>query len=153
MNRTTGRAAYRAVRDMLVRHRDDYDAAVAAFRWPDIGDRFMLIQANLGTKPPLLREAVGAGEPLNPEVIDHVQRHWGVTIRDGFGQNRDHGVDRQYSGFADEARFDGSATARCWGGDRRPGERAAPPARIILPAAGSAAGESYGRLSGRRWTQ
>jgi acetyl-CoA synthetase len=46
----------------------------------------MLIQANLGTKPPLLREAVGAGEPLNPEVIDHVQRHWGVTIRDGFGQ-------------------------------------------------------------------
>jgi acetyl-CoA synthetase len=25
---------------MLVRHRDDYDAAVAAFRWPEIGDRF-----------------------------------------------------------------------------------------------------------------
>jgi acetyl-CoA synthetase len=46
----------------------------------------MLIQAKLGTKPPLLREAVGAGEPLNPEVIDHVQRHWGLTIRDGFGQ-------------------------------------------------------------------
>jgi acetyl-CoA synthetase len=40
MDRTTGRAAYRAVRDMLVRHRDDYDAAVAAFRWPDLGDRF-----------------------------------------------------------------------------------------------------------------
>ena len=40
MDRTTGRAAYRAVRDMLVRHRDDYDAAVASFRWPDIGDRF-----------------------------------------------------------------------------------------------------------------
>jgi acetyl-CoA synthetase len=40
MDRTTGRAAYRAVRDVLVRHRDDYDAAVAAFRWPDIGDRF-----------------------------------------------------------------------------------------------------------------
>jgi acetyl-CoA synthetase len=37
---TTGRAAYRAVRDILVRHRDDYDAAVAAFRWPEIGDRF-----------------------------------------------------------------------------------------------------------------
>jgi acetyl-CoA synthetase len=46
----------------------------------------MLIQANLGTKPPLLREAVGAGEPLNPEVIVHVQKHWGITIRDGFGQ-------------------------------------------------------------------
>jgi hypothetical protein len=25
---------------MLVRHRDDYDAAIAAFRWPEIGDRF-----------------------------------------------------------------------------------------------------------------
>jgi hypothetical protein len=39
MDRTTGRGAYRAVRDILVRHRD-YDAAVAAFRWPDIGGRF-----------------------------------------------------------------------------------------------------------------
>jgi acetyl-CoA synthetase len=46
----------------------------------------MLIQANLGSKPASLREVVGAGEPLNPEVIEHVQRHWGVTIRDGFGQ-------------------------------------------------------------------
>jgi acetyl-CoA synthetase len=46
----------------------------------------MLIQANLGAKPPSLREAVGAGEPLNPEVIEHVQRRWGVIIRDGFGQ-------------------------------------------------------------------
>lgn len=46
----------------------------------------MLIQADLGAKPPMLREAVGAGEPLNPEVIEHVQKHWGVTIRDGFGQ-------------------------------------------------------------------
>ena len=46
----------------------------------------MLIQANLGAKPPVLREAVGAGEPLNPEVIEHVQKHWEVTIRDGFGQ-------------------------------------------------------------------
>src|ERR1700758_4393656 len=40
MDGTTGRAAYRACRDILMRHRDDYDAAVAAFRWPDIGDRF-----------------------------------------------------------------------------------------------------------------
>src|ERR1700758_3989444 len=40
MDGTTGRAAYRACRDILMRHRDDYDAAVAAFRWPGIGDRF-----------------------------------------------------------------------------------------------------------------
>jgi acetyl-CoA synthetase len=46
----------------------------------------MLIQADLGalTVPP--REAVAAGEPLNPEVIEHVKRLWGVLIRDGFGQ-------------------------------------------------------------------
>ena len=35
MVQTTGRAAYLACRDMLVRHRDDYDAAIAAFRWPE----------------------------------------------------------------------------------------------------------------------
>jgi acetyl-CoA synthetase len=29
---------------------------------------------------------LGAGEPLNPEVIAQVQRHWGLTIRDGYGQ-------------------------------------------------------------------
>jgi acetyl-CoA synthetase len=46
----------------------------------------MLIQAKLGAKPPMLREVVGAGEPLNPEVIEHIRKHWGLTIRDGFGQ-------------------------------------------------------------------
>ena len=33
-----------------------------------------------------LREMVGAGEPLNPEVIEQVQDGLGVIIRDGFGQ-------------------------------------------------------------------
>lgn len=46
----------------------------------------MLIQADLGARPPMLREVVGAGEPLSPEVIEQVRRHWGLTIRDGFGQ-------------------------------------------------------------------
>ncbi len=46
----------------------------------------MLIQADLSrlTTPP--RELVGAGEPLNPEVITRVREAWGSTIRDGFGQ-------------------------------------------------------------------
>ncbi|GHB74465.1 AMP-dependent synthetase [Streptomyces cirratus] len=46
----------------------------------------MLIQSDLGLlrNPP--REAVAAGEPLNPEVIEKVREAWGVTIRDGFGQ-------------------------------------------------------------------
>ena len=33
-----------------------------------------------------LREVLGAGEPLNPEIIDQVQQAWGLTLRDGFGQ-------------------------------------------------------------------
>ena len=46
----------------------------------------MLINADLSGGPGDLREAIGAGEPLNPEVISQVEKHWGLTIRDGFGQ-------------------------------------------------------------------
>jgi len=46
----------------------------------------MLIQADLTALRTPPRLAVGAGEPLNPEVIDQVAKGWGVTIRDGFGQ-------------------------------------------------------------------
>lgn len=46
----------------------------------------MLINAELASKPGSLREAIGAGEPLNPEVIKQVEDHWGLTIRDGYGQ-------------------------------------------------------------------
>jgi acetyl-CoA synthetase len=46
----------------------------------------MLIQADVGTKPANLREILSAGEPLNPEVISQIQRAWGLTIRDGYGQ-------------------------------------------------------------------
>jgi acetyl-CoA synthetase len=46
----------------------------------------MLIKAELGEKPPSLRELLSAGEPLNPEVIEQVRRARGVTIRDGYGQ-------------------------------------------------------------------
>ncbi|MEV5375235.1 AMP-binding protein [Streptomyces nondiastaticus] len=46
----------------------------------------MLIQADLRALRTPPREAVAAGEPLNPEVIETVRRAWGVTIRDGFGQ-------------------------------------------------------------------
>tara|TARA_R110001592_G_scaffold363372_1_gene685976 strand:- start:79735 stop:81354 length:1620 start_codon:yes stop_codon:yes gene_type:complete len=33
-----------------------------------------------------LRHCVGAGEPLNPEIIETWQRATGITIRDGYGQ-------------------------------------------------------------------
>jgi acyl-CoA synthetase (AMP-forming)/AMP-acid ligase II len=64
---------------------DDAAAEVTSLCAPPTVWR-MLIQADLRARPTALREAVGAGEPLNPEVIAHVQKHWGVTIRDGFGQ-------------------------------------------------------------------
>jgi acetyl-CoA synthetase len=46
----------------------------------------MLIQEDLASYPVKIRELVGAGEPLNPEVIDRVKKAWGITIRDGYGQ-------------------------------------------------------------------
>ncbi|MFI9380421.1 AMP-binding protein [Kutzneria sp. NPDC052558] len=46
----------------------------------------MLIQADLTALNTPPRKVVGAGEPLNPEVIDQVRKAWGVTVRDGFGQ-------------------------------------------------------------------
>ncbi|WP_066899476.1 AMP-binding protein [Mycolicibacterium houstonense] len=46
----------------------------------------MLIQSDLGARPEGLREILGAGEPLNPDVIAQVEKAWGLTIRDGFGQ-------------------------------------------------------------------
>jgi acetyl-CoA synthetase len=63
------------------------DAAVTTFCAPPTVWR-MLIQQDLAAwrESLSLRELVGAGEPLNPEVIDAVQRAWGLTIRDGFGQ-------------------------------------------------------------------
>ncbi len=48
----------------------------------------MMIQADLHAYRARIkiRELIGAGEPLNPEVIEQVNNAWGITIRDGFGQ-------------------------------------------------------------------
>ncbi len=46
----------------------------------------MFIKEDLRRYPVKLREAVSAGEPLNPEIIRQVQSCWGLTIRDGYGQ-------------------------------------------------------------------
>jgi acetyl-CoA synthetase len=46
----------------------------------------MLVQSDLASAKTVLRECLSAGEPLNPEVIEQVQRAWGITIRDGYGQ-------------------------------------------------------------------
>ena len=46
----------------------------------------LFIQENLASFKVNLREVCGAGEPLNPEIIDQVRAAWGLTIRDGYGQ-------------------------------------------------------------------
>jgi acetyl-CoA synthetase len=46
----------------------------------------MLIQEDLGNCRTSLREVLAAGEPLNPEVIEQVEKAWGLTIRDFYGQ-------------------------------------------------------------------
>ena len=33
-----------------------------------------------------IRELAGAGEPLNPEIIEQVRDAWGIALRDGYGQ-------------------------------------------------------------------
>jgi acetyl-CoA synthetase len=46
----------------------------------------ILVTQQLADYKTNLRELVSAGEPLNPEIIDHVQEVWGLTVRDGYGQ-------------------------------------------------------------------
>ena len=46
----------------------------------------MLILEDLTRTKVKVREALSAGEPLNPEVIEKVRSAWGLTIRDGYGQ-------------------------------------------------------------------
>lgn len=46
----------------------------------------MLIQQNLADYPVKIRELCSAGEPLNAEIIEQIQRAWGITTRDGYGQ-------------------------------------------------------------------
>lgn len=47
----------------------------------------LLVKENLSRYHlPHLRHCTGAGEPLNPEVIEVWREHFGVTIHDGYGQ-------------------------------------------------------------------
>ncbi|HXR67914.1 MAG TPA: AMP-binding protein [Dermatophilaceae bacterium] len=63
------------------------DESVTTFCAPPTVYR-MLVQQDLAPwrERLSLREMVGAGEPLNPEVIEQVQDGLGIVIRDGFGQ-------------------------------------------------------------------
>ncbi len=67
----------------LLRTMTDHD--VTTFCAPPTVWR-MLVQEDLASWKPAVRELVAAGEPLNPEVIEQVRTAWGITVRDGYGQ-------------------------------------------------------------------
>jgi acetyl-CoA synthetase len=46
----------------------------------------MFVQEDMQKFTTSLREVCSAGEPLNPEIIDHVEKVWGKTVREGYGQ-------------------------------------------------------------------
>ncbi|HET7880036.1 MAG TPA: AMP-binding protein [Acetobacteraceae bacterium] len=46
----------------------------------------MFVQEDLASWKTSLREVLSAGEPCNPEIIEHVQRAWNLTVREGYGQ-------------------------------------------------------------------
>ena len=48
----------------------------------------MLIQEDLASYRGQLklRELIGAGEPLNPEIIEQLRAAWNISLRDGYGQ-------------------------------------------------------------------
>ncbi|MCF8089560.1 MAG: AMP-binding protein, partial [Desulfotignum sp.] len=48
--------------------------------------RMLVLQDLSQYKFPFLRHCVGAGEPLNPEIIEVWKKATGCTIRDGYGQ-------------------------------------------------------------------
>ncbi len=64
----------------------------------------MLINADLSGGPGSLREVIGAGEPLNPEVIEQVRRAWGLRPARRLRPDRDDGRGRQHPRVTAQAR-------------------------------------------------
>ena len=96
-----------------------------------------------------LREVVGAGEPLNPEVIEQVRAAWGLTIRDGYGQTETTLQIGNSPGQPVKPGAMGKPAARL---SRRAARSPTAPSRTRrdLPRARSAAARPDARLSGRR---
>jgi acetyl-CoA synthetase/medium-chain acyl-CoA synthetase len=59
---------------------------ISVFCAPPTAYRVMVQEDLKGRRLATLRHCVGAGEPLNPEVIDAWRAGTGLTIRDGYGQ-------------------------------------------------------------------
>ena len=70
-----------------------------------------LLQENLANYPVRLREVVSSGQPLDPEIIRHVEKRWGLTIRDGYGQTETTALIGNHSGREDQAGIHGQGSA------------------------------------------
>ena len=110
-------AARAARRD---RHARRHDVLRAADRLADADPG----RPRLGARPQL-REVVGAGEPLNPEIIEQRASRLGPDAARRLRADRDDGADRQHARPAVEARLDGPPAAGLRGRARRPRDRRA----------------------------
>ena len=118
---------------------------VSVFCAPPTEYRLLVKQDLKRWRLPRLRHCVGAGEPLNPEVIHAWHEAYGLMIHDGYGQTETTLLAANLPGHADPSRVDGEAVpgprrARrstrtgaelAPGRDRRP--RAARHAAVALP--------------------
>ena len=83
----------------------------------------MLIQEDLTTAKVHLREALAAGEPLNPEVIEQVQRCLGADHPRRIWPDRDDAADRQHARPRGAGGVHGVAATRLCRGAAGPGWR------------------------------
>jgi acetyl-CoA synthetase/medium-chain acyl-CoA synthetase len=77
---SSGRFDARETLDLLQRH------GITTFCAPPTAYRMMVLEDLQGYNLSALRHCVGAGEPLNPEVIEAWKAGTGHTIYDGYGQ-------------------------------------------------------------------
>jgi acetyl-CoA synthetase/medium-chain acyl-CoA synthetase len=81
------RGKFDAIETLAMLHRYPITTLCApptAYRMLVLDQPMTYLQAN---PPKALRHCVGAGEPLNPEVIKIWEQATGMTIRDGYGQS------------------------------------------------------------------
>ena len=71
----------------------------------------MFVQEDMTAWKTSLREVCSAGEPLNPEIIEHVQKVWDLTVREGYGQTETTLQIGCFPGERGEARLDGPGGA------------------------------------------
>lgn len=80
VHNTKGKYSANLTLDLLSRSR------ITSFCAPPTAYRLLIVEDLAKYDLSCLRSCVGAGEPLNPEVIDSWRRQTGITIRDGYGQ-------------------------------------------------------------------